>query len=293
MIVEIFILCLFPYPGLKSTIEIPLRFDFRTFDTCYKLSEILYCLMFLRTFLVLRAVSNYTLYQNDRAWLHCRKYNIHANLIFSFKCLLVEHPVYMIFTLGLSSMFFAAIVCRIFERPVSHFATNVFFDDPLNCIWYIFETISTLGYGDMYPLSYAARTSSVIAWLLGSIILSLTIAVMQKNLELTSQENIVFNDVLKLETSGNIRNLGIKYFVIKFKYGKKAEKTLIAYYRLRKAITNFQNTKDKLKRSTTKLSDNIISVNKQIHQAKIQIKSCNFILDRIITRLLADSAESL
>ena len=158
---------------------------------------------------------------------------------------------------------------------------------------FIFETISTLGYGDMYPLSYAARTSSVIAWLLGSIILSLTIAVMQKNLELTSQENIVFNDVLKLETSGNIRNLGIKYFVIKFKYGKKAEKTLIAYYRLRKAITNFQNTKDKLKRSTTKLSENIISVNKQIHQAKIQIKSCNFILDRIITRLLADSAESL
>ena len=117
MIAEILLILIFPYPYLDLDIYIPLRYNFKTIVTCYKISEFLYCIMFFRFYLLLRAISNYTIFQNESARMQFIKYNVNSSLFLSCKCMLIIHPLRSILFVGVFSAFFTAVVCRIFERP--------------------------------------------------------------------------------------------------------------------------------------------------------------------------------
>ena len=71
-IIEVIILCIFPYPYMKGEITIrqPVIFidsghvDNRV-DLCYTIPEFLYVFMFIRILFLLRALFNFTPYQDD------------------------------------------------------------------------------------------------------------------------------------------------------------------------------------------------------------------------------------
>ena len=92
MIAEVIVVLLFPYPYYDINIYIPLRYNFHTITTCYKLSDFLYCVMFLRFYLLIRAISNYSMFQNEMARIYIAKYNIRPSLLFSCKCMLLAYP---------------------------------------------------------------------------------------------------------------------------------------------------------------------------------------------------------
>ncbi len=55
-------------------------------------------------------------------------------------------------------------------------------------IWLIFVTASTIGYGDLYPVTLAGRFVSVIGGIVGIIVAAFATAILCRNLALTNSE---------------------------------------------------------------------------------------------------------
>ena len=95
---------------------------------------------------------------------------VHTDTMFGIKALLKEAPFS---TLGAWNAF--AIMClaygiSIFERP-----TDLDFQSYRNCVWVVFVTFATVGYGDVYPTTDFGRVIAVIACLLAQLNLALLI----------------------------------------------------------------------------------------------------------------------
>lgn len=285
MVREILVLLIFPYPYLDTNIKIPLRYDFQTVITCYKLNELLYCFMFFRCYFLIRAISNYSIFQNQQARIYCRKYNIQADLTFSFKCLLNYYPMYAIFAFGAGSVFFTSIICRVFERPLD-MLNRESFANPLDALWFIFETISTLGYGDYTPISYMARISSVFAFFLGSIAMSFLISTISGFIELSNRENLAFEKVRRAEYARELLAVGIPYLMIRKKYGWRNKATLECFYEVRLVIDTFKFGEEKEKDKRTEEVSELVG---EVRSAKVILKACSRDLDLLIEKLQAEN----
>ncbi|OMJ81402.1 hypothetical protein SteCoe_18135 [Stentor coeruleus] len=281
VILEFIILSIFPYPQLTTYIHIPIRHNFETVLVCYTVAEILYCIMLCRFFLLIRAISNYTSFQDDRARLSCYHYKTKANFFFSFKCLLAKYPLRMVSLLSLFLIFFSAISYRVFERPLDDFIEE-YNSDPFTALWYIFETISTAGYGDVYPFSYPGRTIGVIAYAAGAVIFTLFIVKMQSLTELTQSQDIAFTQISKSKTAAKVLRTGIQYIIYKKKYGVSSTLTKKQYELLIKSTDAFKKYRNQLHKINYSSSKALEEVKNSIDIAKIQARVCKIELNKLI-----------
>lgn len=281
VVLEFIMLSIFPYPKLTAYMHIPIRHDFKTGLICYTVAEILYCIMLCRFFLLIRAISNYTSFQGDRARLSCYHYGTKANFFFSFKCLLAKYPLRMISLLSLFLIFFSAMSYRVFERPLDDFIEE-YNSDPLTAFWYIFETISTAGYGDTYPFSYPGRTIGVIAYAAGAVIFTLFIVKMQSLTELTQSQDIAFTQISKSKTAAKVLRAGIQYIIYKKKYGVSNILTKKQYEILLSATGSFKKYKKQLYEIDYNSKKAIEEVKKSIDIAKIQARVCKIEINKLI-----------
>jgi voltage-gated potassium channel len=63
------------------------------------------------------------------------------------------------------------------------------FDNVYNTIWCIILAITTIGYGDIYPISIGGRLIVIIAGITGSVILSILINIIQALTTFIPNEN--------------------------------------------------------------------------------------------------------
>ena len=267
MIFEIFILCIFPYPHYEKKVLVPIRFHFDTFNTCYNLSEILYCLMFLRVFFILRAFINFSSFQNDRGRRFCQEYGVNPNIRFLIKCLVTKHPIYFISGIAILSLFILSLTLRIFERPVDDLSL-FYYSNPMDAIWCMIETMMTMGYGDCYPITYPGRIISVGGYCAGSVIFTLMIVSLQKNVILDKNQKNVFKYVIQIPHSALIIKSAVKYYVAKKKLGKEHPLVSVYYLRMKNNINNYKAVKtithEKPNKNLDELKKNILNVKSQV-----------------------------
>jgi hypothetical protein len=280
IILESFFLCIFPYPELRRILYIPIRHDFKTVLTCYTWSEILYSFMFLRLFHILRAISNYTRYQDYVARLVCGKYNLKPNALFSFKCLLATYPFYVISLMFFFLLVFSSIVFRVFERPLQDFQKE-YFSNPLTSLWFVLETASTLGYGDLYPFSYPGRTISVIIYLLGAIIFTIIIVTLQKVTALSYDEDQAFQHILKSKNAAAVIRAGIRYFLVKKDFSTGSAYNLKMYFDLLKEVKAFKICKERIRTAENDLGSNVRRLKNEIGRTKKMVEAAKFELARV------------
>ena len=279
-IMDVLIILIFPYPWLEFYIHVPLRHNFHTISTCYTAAELLYCLMLLRFFYVLRAIANYSRFQDEMARVYCREYKVRANFMFSIKCLLINHPWELILFIALFNLFFSAMAYRVFERPLDAFSKE-YYSKPMTAIWYMLENVSTLGYGELYPYSYPARTVSVLAYLAGAILFALMIIKLQDSSNLNDNEIKVFESVLKSKIAASVVRLGITYLIVRNKKGLGHPISIKLYFDLRRAIEEFKDCREEIDKSNVK-EKGIERLRNEIEKTKMQVKVCNMELDRFI-----------
>lgn len=280
LLIEVLILSIFPYPNFSSYFYLPLRHNFETISICYTVAEILYCCMFLRFFFVFRAISNYSQFQDDRARLYCGRYEVQADISFAFKCLLVKHPWKVIISVALVNLLISAVVYRVFERPLDGIS-NMFYSDPMEAIWYIFENVSTLGYGELFPYSYPARAISVLSYMAGAALFTLIIVKMQQLSELNPTQDQALESISKSKIAAKVLRLGIYYLIIRKKHGIFHPLSITSYVQLRNSIENFKRCRVEIK-STQSKENHFSNLKTEIELSRIQIRACKEELESFI-----------
>lgn len=82
----------------------------------------------------------------------------------------------MAFATIVGIVFFSYTV-RIFERPYWHQSGLLTFGDIGQAIWVVVISMTTVGYGNMYPVTVPGRSVMIVAIIYGAFLLALLIEV--------------------------------------------------------------------------------------------------------------------
>lgn len=261
LVTELVVLSIFPYPHIRGKLLYPqpnteeknedYSYNIRV---CYNISEFLYVFMFARLFFILRSVFNFTLYQDAHARFYCAKYGQKANVRFAIRCMMKSHPFVLIYSTSFASFILFGIFMRVFERPYSDLS-GMNFDSLENSIWTCAITMSTVGYGELYPSTVFGRIVGVVCAMWGSFMFSMLVFTFKKLLDLDPNQKLAFLSIKQTRTAGRVVVNSLKYQMYKKKFGKSSIKSNNQFARLMGRLKKFTATLKNLKMTDVHLQE--------------------------------------
>ena len=95
---------------------------------------------------------------------------------------------------------------RTFERPYTSPTRRFNFNYVWNSFWCVVVTMTTIGYGDIYPQTHFGRLVIIVACIWGVFILSLFVVALNNTIQLSKEESKAFEQISHQgEISKNIR----------------------------------------------------------------------------------------
>lgn len=138
------------------------------------------------------------------------------DFMFTFKCKMRNSPYQMLIILVVLTSIPLAYFLHIIESPVENInniggALNNYksFD---NCLWNVFIIITTVGYGDYYPISTLGRLAAVMVSLIGIVLVSLIIMTLQNSSKFSSYEAKSKDFIDRLNAKLEIKEQASNYF---------------------------------------------------------------------------------
>ena len=130
--------------------------------------------------------------------------NIHVDFAFTFKAMLAEHPLTTVGFLLITTTLGLSYALRVFEIGVCVLPTDggktcqrsAFFEYR-NCCWNTLITMTTVGFGDIYPASDGGRVISAVSAIIGVCLISILVTITQQATELGGAEARVLDLILQ------------------------------------------------------------------------------------------------
>ena len=199
---ELLVLGLFPYPSFSDLhITLPDQYlvspdgiTFPSAPNCFLLAEVLYCLMFLRAFFLIRALLNYSGFNDSIARRICALADTSPNLGFNVRSMARAHRwAFLAAVIALSWVTFSQLI-RVMERPYANISTCDF-ADVFNAQWFTINTLDNAPYGDYWPQTHLGRGISFIIATISMCIVSLAFTLMGDFLEMSSREQEAYEQI--------------------------------------------------------------------------------------------------
>jgi len=174
---EALIFMIFPIPYYDCIITVYTinRAENGTIPVYYLLSDFILALMWIRCVFILRAVFNYTIFMDIYSKKLCKSFGFTANVRFAFKCLLTSSPGYTVCAVLIMSVLILAYLIRIFEMPYGQDYGLITWDSYFTAIWFIVITMTTTGFGDVFPSTTFGRLIAMFAAVWGTFLISILI----------------------------------------------------------------------------------------------------------------------
>jgi len=172
------------------------------------------------------------------------------------------------------------------DKKDTKFASGVGLQSLIQCFWLIIITMTTVGYGDVFPKSNLGRFIGVIACIMGMLIVSLIIVSLAVISEFTNEEKKAYSLIKKGNAHENVNNkaasvvkhiFDLRNLISRKKSkindkGKRLTERFLILANLKKDITKFKDDY-KLANSHAKPLDNLLN------ELEINVKDN---LDRIV-----------
>jgi len=203
LVVEMLLLCIFPYPVLP---EVPLLLEERRMvsfsapaaypvaNYCLLLSELLYCLMVVRVFFVLRAFLNYSIFADSTARGICAQFEEMADFSFNVRAMARKDPHLFILALIVILAFVFTIPIRTLERPYGE-VVRLDWGVMFNAMWFTVTTLDISPYGDYFTNTHLGRIFSYILAILCLCLTSIAYTLMFDYVDLSSKEMFVYENI--------------------------------------------------------------------------------------------------
>lgn len=169
MILEIFINLLTPFPYFD--------FDFQMIllgsEIYFRFMTFLYILSFLKIYLLFRLIGIYSRFTDSLSEKYCRSHGIGAGVIFAIKSIIKEAPFKTVMFFLLVLTFLLGIIVRMLEVLDPNSRDN--YTHFSNGFWQIIIALTTVGYGEIFPITHLGRFTVLLGVFLGTFLVSVSI----------------------------------------------------------------------------------------------------------------------
>lgn len=159
--------------------------------------------MLLWVFVLIRNIFNFTNFTGFYAQRLSKQLGFNANNRFCLKCLLLEYPIWTNVWIVIISMFWFTCLVRIYERPYHEAYDVKNFNNFYNVMYFVMQTMTTIGYGDYLPLSWMGKIFAIVIAYYGVFMMALFVAVCTQQLNFTKEEQHAFSLIMLSDRAAN------------------------------------------------------------------------------------------
>lgn len=181
MILESIISIIGPFIFLKGLKYEEYNYTFSS-DVTYSVNQVLCAFVWIKLYAVLRTILLSNQFTEPRAQWICTMYSTKADLLFSLRSLFKDKPNLTLVLAFVASSGTLAYMLWVFERPPTEISKQNY-NDILDAVWNVVVTMTTVGYGDIWPKSYGGWVIGTIICLWGVLLVSLFVVTISQSLE--------------------------------------------------------------------------------------------------------------
>lgn len=187
--IESIIILLNPIPLFLDTNYYNI-FVIRYYETTliYKDNDLLNLLSLGKVIILIRACMSKTVWRSDKSYRVCQMFGMEEEYLFVFRCLMYHRPFFLSFIWNFLGVLLFAFALHIAESPVRLATDHVNLSNFGNCIWVVFNSMTTVGYGDLYPRTPKGQFIIVFCAVYGIIGFSLIVLAVANHVMLSSRE---------------------------------------------------------------------------------------------------------
>lgn len=247
--------------ALINSVHIPVFLNNQSFitynsmvesDIEYRYTTIIAAFMVIRVYHILNLLSIFSAYRSCRSQRLCQLNGSFAGPYYAGKCMMQEHPLMVMIWMLLSGIFVFGFLLKVFERPAASL-TAADLNNYSNAMWCIITTMTTVGYGDYYPVTIPGRVCGCIACLWGVLVVSFMCCSVVNLLMLdTGQQNSLvvlhrlwYKHEIKQVAACVLTSVYRYRYMVKYKKGVKEGELNVQLGKVRKYISEFQRCRDK------------------------------------------------
>jgi len=168
----------------------------QTEELTYSLDTIFTMIILIRCYWLLRVFTVYSYWNSEDTEKVLNEWRIFGGRTFAIKWELKERPYMILLVSILTSMFIFGFALRSAEIPYMA-VSGQDWTYLWHSIWCIIITMTTVGYGDFYPLTYVGRGIGVWACFLGTFLISLMIVSLTISVQFTINQQSAYKEAVQ------------------------------------------------------------------------------------------------
>ena len=209
MVIELVIHSIFSPPGFDYFFDV----NSLGYTITYSLDDIFTFFAFFRLYTLLRLFGHHSIYTQKTAETVCERNGESADSIFALKSFIKDSPFLGIGIVFISLSLISALVMKIAERPdkvlsdgeVQASALSELSDN----LWVIFFTTTTVGYGNIVPLTHMGRLTCILACIFGNMYLGMLVVAINQKMDHNDNENLAYSWIFRYYIKDDTRKYAL------------------------------------------------------------------------------------
>lgn len=191
--IELFFSLFHPNTFLKN-IKFKTNKTFYRDTVTYELNDMLLIIMFLRVYVLFRFFISISSFYTSRSDRIARLIGSHLNRLFVIRCIVLMYPFTFLLVSAVILVISTGYMLRIAESPAyQETMGDNDYRKFVNCLWNILVTMTTVGYGDYYPITNLGRLINIFVSLWGNCLTSFMVVALQNGLVFDENQDKAFN----------------------------------------------------------------------------------------------------
>lgn len=163
----------------------------------YEINEILLVFSFVRFYMLVKMLIYYKECLTPRSLRVCQMNGCESDITFAIKSLLKSQPANFVFMNLLVMILIFGYMLHVLEGPMTE-VSGQNYRSMISCMWNVIITLSTVGYGELYPKTLIGRFIGILICFYGATILSLLVVTITDCLEFSKNEDKSFSLLINL-----------------------------------------------------------------------------------------------
>lgn len=211
LLLEMLIIGIVSPPGLNGNVSGKML----TGVFIYSYDSMVFLLSFAKMYYIVKFVKKYSLFSDSRASLLAESRKRKATLLFAAKSYLKTYPYMILFCVFFGSALMITLILRTVEysyvpnTKLSEIGiksmTNPKLKSFIDVFWLTVISMTTVGYGDLYPNTHFGRLIVFASAIIGTFLVSLTISFLSSGIEFDPEQKKAYLNIIKQDSVSEMK----------------------------------------------------------------------------------------